>query len=105
MILAILQARMGSTRLPGKVLMKILGKPMLELQIERIVRAESIDKLVVEKVTGIILEKLLLETVTFEVFDPSEIADPNTLLIVLFEIVTLVGGLIPDDGLPQHNIP
>ena len=47
MVLAILQARMGSSRLPGKVLMKISGKPMLELQIERIVRAELIDKLVV----------------------------------------------------------
>ena len=52
MILAILQARMGSTRLPGKVLMKILGKPMLELQIERILRAESIDKLVVATSTN-----------------------------------------------------
>lgn len=47
MILAILQARMSSSRLPGKVLKEIMGKPMLELQIERILRSKQIDKLVV----------------------------------------------------------
>ena len=47
MVIGILQARMGSRRLPGKVLMNILGKPMLMLQIERIKRANLIDKLVV----------------------------------------------------------
>lgn len=47
MILGILQARMGSSRLPGKVLMPILGNPMLMLQIERISRAKLIDSIVV----------------------------------------------------------
>jgi spore coat polysaccharide biosynthesis protein SpsF len=47
MILAVLQARSSSTRLPGKVLKPILGRPMLELQIERIRRSTLIDKLVV----------------------------------------------------------
>ena len=47
MILAVLQARSSSSRLPGKVLKPILGKPMLERQIERILRARAIDKLVV----------------------------------------------------------
>jgi len=47
MILAILQARTSSSRLPGKVLKPILGKPMLLLQIERVRRARKIDKLVV----------------------------------------------------------
>ena len=46
-ILAILQARMSSTRLPGKVLKTILGRPMLELQIERIRRCKKIDCLIV----------------------------------------------------------
>jgi len=47
MIFAILQARTSSTRLPGKVLKPILGRPMLSLQIERIQRSKKIDKLIV----------------------------------------------------------
>jgi spore coat polysaccharide biosynthesis protein SpsF (cytidylyltransferase family) len=46
MILAILQARISSTRLPGKVLKPILGKPMLQHQIERTLRSKRIDKLI-----------------------------------------------------------
>lgn len=47
MILGILQARVSSSRLPGKVLKSILGEPMLLRQIERILRAKKIDKLLV----------------------------------------------------------
>ena len=46
-IIAILQARMSSTRLPNKVLKLIVNKPMLQLQIERIQQAKLIDKIVV----------------------------------------------------------
>lgn len=35
-ILLIIQARLGSTRLPGKILRPLAGKPLLERQIERI---------------------------------------------------------------------
>lgn len=44
---AVLQARMGSSRLPGKVLLRACGKPLLELQVERVRRARGIDALVV----------------------------------------------------------
>jgi spore coat polysaccharide biosynthesis protein SpsF len=47
MILAILQARMSSTRLPNKVLRPIIGRPMLGWQIDRIKRSRAIDRLVV----------------------------------------------------------
>lgn len=47
LILAILQARMSSTRLPGKVLAPLAGAPMIVRQIERVARARRIDKLVV----------------------------------------------------------
>src|SRR4051794_20326292 len=45
--LAILQARMTSSRLPGKVMEPVLGQPMIGRQIERLKRAKKIDKLVV----------------------------------------------------------
>lgn len=44
---AIIQARMGSTRLPGKVLKKICGKPVLEHIIDRLKRVPSLDDIVV----------------------------------------------------------
>ncbi|CAN5832490.1 glycosyltransferase family protein [soil metagenome] len=47
MILAILQARCSSTRMPNKVLEPILGEPMLARQIERVRRAVQIDRLIV----------------------------------------------------------
>jgi spore coat polysaccharide biosynthesis protein SpsF len=47
MILAILQARQSSSRLPGKVLKPILGVPMLLRQIERIKCSVNIDQLLV----------------------------------------------------------
>jgi spore coat polysaccharide biosynthesis protein SpsF len=46
MILAILQARMSSTRLPGKVLRPLSGSPMVLRQIERVRRSARIDRLV-----------------------------------------------------------
>lgn len=47
MILGIIQARMSSARLPGKVLLPLLGEPMLARQVERLRRARSIDRLVI----------------------------------------------------------
>lgn len=46
-VLAILQARMSSSRLPGKVLLPLLGESMLARQIERVRRAQLINHLVV----------------------------------------------------------
>lgn len=50
-VAAIIQARMGSTRLPGKVLKKVLGKTLLEYQIERVKRAKTIDEIIVATTT------------------------------------------------------
>lgn len=44
--LAVLQARMTSTRLPGKVLLPVLDEPMVVRQIERIRRARRVDGIV-----------------------------------------------------------
>lgn len=47
MILAVLQARTSSSRLPGKVMLPLMGAPMLARQIERLNRSNCIDRLVV----------------------------------------------------------
>jgi spore coat polysaccharide biosynthesis protein SpsF len=44
---AIVQARTTSTRLPGKIVAPILGRPMLELLIERLRRARHLDQVIV----------------------------------------------------------
>jgi spore coat polysaccharide biosynthesis protein SpsF len=43
----IVQARMTSTRLPGKVLKEVMGKPLLEYQIERLKRSEMADEIII----------------------------------------------------------
>lgn len=47
----IIQARMRSTRLPGKVLKSILGRPMLSYLIERIKRVKHADQIVIATTT------------------------------------------------------
>lgn len=58
---AIIQARMGSTRLPGKVMKILKGKPVLWHVIERVKQAENIDQIIIATTTAkrdkIIFEK------------------------------------------------
>ncbi len=48
----IVQARMASTRLPGKVMKHVLGKPLLEYQIERLKRVKLADEIVIATTTN-----------------------------------------------------
>ncbi len=50
-VVAIIQARMGSSRLPGKVLSDIRGRPMLWHVVNRARRAHLVDKVVVAATT------------------------------------------------------
>ena len=45
-VAVILQARTGSSRLPGKVLADLLGRPMLAFLVERLMRCSSVDKVI-----------------------------------------------------------
>lgn len=45
--LCIIQARFGSSRLPGKVLLEVEGVALLEYEIKRVKQAKKIDKIVV----------------------------------------------------------
>jgi spore coat polysaccharide biosynthesis protein SpsF len=48
---AIIQARTGSTRLPRKSLARVLGRPLLDLMLERVQRAVTLDEIVVATTT------------------------------------------------------
>jgi spore coat polysaccharide biosynthesis protein SpsF (cytidylyltransferase family) len=50
--MAIVQARMGSTRFPGKVLAEICGMPMIEVLLRRARRTEGLDDIVVATTTS-----------------------------------------------------
>ena len=47
MIYAIIQARMGSTRLPGKVMMDLCGSPVIEHVVNRLNESKLIDEIII----------------------------------------------------------
>lgn len=51
MLGVIIQARMGSSRLPGKVLLPIAGRPMFAYQLDRLKRCRHVDRIVVATTT------------------------------------------------------
>ena len=50
-IVATIEARMKSSRLPGKVLKPVLGRPLLDLMIERVRRVPQVSEIVVATTT------------------------------------------------------
>jgi len=46
-IVASIQARMNSSRLPGKVMKMVVDKPLLQHQIERVKRSKLLDGIVI----------------------------------------------------------
>jgi spore coat polysaccharide biosynthesis protein SpsF len=66
-IVAIIQARMGSTRLPGKVLKDIGGETMLARVVKRTQRATSLSQVVVATTTSLADAAIVTECVRLKV--------------------------------------
>ena len=73
-VLAIVQARMGSTRLPGKVMKKVNGKPLIEILFHRLARSKKINKVILATSENVENDRLAetVEKLGFEVFRGSE---------------------------------
>ena len=70
----ITQARTGSTRLPGKVLMEVNQTPLLKIHLDRLKQSKNVDKIIVattDNVEDNIIEKLAIGW-GYEVFRGSE---------------------------------
>lgn len=68
------QARTGSTRLPGKVLMEINQTPLLKIHLDRLKKSKNIDKIIVATTNSAednVIEKLVTEW-GYEVYRGSE---------------------------------
>ena len=74
MVLAIVQARMASKRLPGKVMKEVLGKPLIQYLLERLSLSKRIDKIVLATSTEEENDLLAssVERLGFDVFRGSE---------------------------------
>ncbi|MDA2933996.1 glycosyltransferase family protein [Acidobacteria bacterium AH-259-D05] len=58
-VLAIIQARMSSSRLPGKVLLDLVGEPMLGRVVNRTERAVMLDEVVIATTTKLVDEAIV----------------------------------------------
>lgn len=73
-VLAIIQARMGSERLPGKVIKPILGKPLIIYTLDRLKKSKYIDEIILAT-SNLDKDNILEATVKnyeYEVFRGSE---------------------------------
>jgi len=73
-IVGIVQARVGSTRLPNKVIKKLGNKTILEILLNRLTKSKTINRIVIATTTkkeDDIIEKIALNS-GFEVFKGSE---------------------------------
>jgi len=75
MILAIVQARLGSTRLPGKIMKLVSGKPLIEHLLQRLSMSKMIDKIILATSKNIENEHFAkqVEKLGFDVFQGSEV--------------------------------
>ena len=73
-IIALVQARIGSTRLPGKVLKKIVNRPVIDLLLTRLSESKKIDQIVVatSKNTKDDTLKDVVESLGYDCFRGSE---------------------------------
>tara|TARA_A100001015_G_scaffold320665_1_gene447899 strand:- start:3605 stop:5638 length:2034 start_codon:yes stop_codon:yes gene_type:complete len=73
-VVALIQARLGSTRLPGKVMLPIMDKPLIEILLARLAKSTEINEIVVATSVNTINDKLqsFVESMGFQCTRGSE---------------------------------
>jgi len=98
-ILLVVQARLGSTRLPGKVLKAACAKPLLELMLERLARVQTSARTVVATTVDPLDEPIvaLCQRLGVAVFrgHPTDLLDRHYQAALAFEADTIAK--IPSD--------
>jgi spore coat polysaccharide biosynthesis protein SpsF len=93
-VVAIIQARMGSSRLPGKVLMDIGGKPMLYRVVVRARRAQTVGQVVLatttQKSDDLVAEYCRSQGFPYFRGDPQDVLDRYYQAAQKFEAQTVV---------------
>lgn len=108
-ICVIIQARMGSTRLPGKIMKEILGKPLLIHILERVERMETKDRIIIATTT-LKEDDTIAETVkdsdkTMDIFRGSsqDVLDRYYRAAIYYEVDTIVR-ITSDDPLIDPKV-
>lgn len=107
MVTAIIQARMGSTRLPGKAMMKINNEPLLFYVIKQVKACKKISKIIIAT-TNLPEDNIIEEygeKLNYDVFrgDPNDVLDRYYQCAKYFEQKTIVR-ITSDDPLIDPQI-
>lgn len=100
-VVAIIIARQGSSRLPGKALLKIMDRPILSLIVERLKKINLIDDICIatssKKIDQPIIELAKKEKVLYYAGSPEDVLDRlyNAAVLSNAEIIYEVGGDCP----------
>ena len=108
MIIAIIQARMGSTRFPQKMMKSIFGKPLIELYVNRVKPSKLIDQIVIATTTkpeDNVFEKIATKA-EIELFRGSEndLLDRYYMCAKHYGTPTGVVRLTSDDVFVDHEV-
>jgi len=106
-VAAIIQARMGSTRLPGKILIDIMGKPLLQHVIDRVSQSKGTNKLILATTDNpsdtVLAEFAKKKSIDFFIGDEEDVLDRFYQAAKQFNIETVVR-ITPDDPFKDPEV-
>jgi spore coat polysaccharide biosynthesis protein SpsF len=107
MVTGIIQARMSSTRLPGKMLTSIMGKPLIQYVIDRIFKSKRIDNFILATTNNpqdrVLIQFAKKNSLDFFTGDENDVLDRFYQAAKRFSIKIIVR-ITPDDPFKDPEI-